>query len=41
MWNKISDIPVWYAEYLEAISLMEIEQISITDANDIWDLLMR
>lgn len=39
MWNKISDIPVWYADYLESISDTDIRELDIADANAIWELM--
>lgn len=39
MFNKISDLPVWYADYLETISETDVRELDIADANAIWELM--
>jgi hypothetical protein len=39
MYNSITDIPAWLADYMETISNLHITEIDVRDVNAIVELL--
>lgn len=39
MYNQITDIPDWFAEYCMLVAQVDaLDQVSVSDANALWEL---